>query len=46
MINVAQGELEQLVCHDTSSITEAEKRVIREYSPQSHRTCMQDTLMT
>jgi hypothetical protein len=46
MINVAQGKLEQLVCHDTSSITEAEERVIREYSSQTHRTRMQDPLMT
>lgn len=45
MINVAQRKLEQLVCHDTSSITEAEKRVIGENSSQTHRTCMQDSLM-
>jgi hypothetical protein len=32
MINVTQGKLEQLVCHDTGSVAEAEKRVIREYS--------------
>jgi hypothetical protein len=33
MIHVAQGEFEQLVCHDTSSITEAEKRVVRKDGP-------------
>lgn len=46
MIDVAQGELEQLICHDASSITEAEERVVRENSSQTHRTCMQDPLMT
>lgn len=45
VINVAQGELEQLVCHDASSITEAKERVVRENGSQTHRTCMQDSLV-
>jgi len=33
MINIAQGEFEQLVRHDTGSITEAKKRVVCKNGP-------------
>lgn len=45
VIDVAQRELEQLVCHDASSVTEAKKRMIGKDRPQTHRTCVQDALM-
>jgi hypothetical protein len=45
MINIAQGEFEQLVRHYTSSIAEAKQRMIGEHCPQTHRTCMQYSLM-
>jgi hypothetical protein len=45
MVDVAQGELKQLVRHDTRSIAEAKQRMIGEDCPQTHRTCMQDSLM-
>ena len=33
MINIAQGELQQLVCHNTGRIAEAKQRVVRKDSP-------------
>ena len=33
VVNVTQGKLEQFICHDTSSITETEKRVVCEHRP-------------
>lgn len=46
MVHIAQSELEQLICEDTSSICEAKQRMIRKHSPQSHRPRMQNSLMT
>lgn len=45
MVNITQGELEQLVCQNTSRIRKAKQRVVGEHSPQSHRPRMQNSLM-
>jgi hypothetical protein len=40
MIDVAQGELEQLVGQDTRSIGEAKQTMIGKHGPQAHRARM------
>lgn len=46
MIDIAQAELEQLVGKDASSITEAEKTVVREDRVQAHGPGVEKTFMT
>lgn len=46
MVNVAQGELEQLVGQDAPSICEAKEAMICKNGPQTHGARMQDGLMT
>lgn len=36
MVNITQGELQELVGEDAGRICEAEQRMISEHSPQSH----------
>ena len=45
MSHIAQAELEQLVCQDTSRITEPEQTVVSEHSVQTHRPRMQQAFM-
>lgn len=45
MIYITQRKLEQLVCHDASSITEAKERVIGKDGSQTHRAGMQDSFV-
>lgn len=46
MINITQGELQQLIRQDTRRISKPIQRMIRKHSPQPHRPRMQNRLMT
>jgi len=45
MVNVAQGKLQELVGEDATCVCEAKQTVIREDSPQTHRSRMQYSLI-
>lgn len=45
MVDIAQAELQELVRHYTGSVAEAEKRMVGEYSPEAHRSRMQDAFV-
>jgi hypothetical protein len=46
MVNVAEGELQQLVGQDASRICKSKQAMIRKNSSQSHCPCMYDCLVT
>ena len=45
MSHITQTEFEQLVRQDTRRITEPKETVVRKHSHQSHRPCVQESLM-
>ena len=45
MVDVAEGELEQLVCEDAGGVGEAEQRVVREARLEPHGARVQDRLV-
>lgn len=45
MIYVTENELEQLICEDARGIGKAKERMVGEYCPQPHCSCVQDPLM-
>ena len=45
VVDIAQGELEELVCEDAAGVCEAEEAVICEHSVQTHGAGMEDCLI-
>jgi hypothetical protein len=46
MVNITQGEFKQFISENRCRIGEPEERMIREDSPQSHSTGMEDSFST
>ena len=45
VVNIAQSELQQLVCQDTRCIRKTKQRMIRKDGPKAHCSSVQDCLM-
>jgi hypothetical protein len=45
MIDIAQGEFQQLISQDARDVCEAKERVVGENSPYAHRPRVQDSLV-
>lgn len=46
MVNITQGEFKQFISENRCRIGESEERMVREDSPQSHSTGMEDSFST